>query len=81
MKHLPLAAALGFAFALAGCAATDPTLGGEKVARDTGYAPVGTMIPRKNGNGGATPVGAVDKTQMENSRTMESSGLAGIGKQ
>lgn len=78
MKYLPLAAALGLAFTLAGCAATDPTTGGEKIARDTGYAPVGTMIPRKNGTGlGAAPVTAVDKTAVENARAMQSNGVAG----
>ncbi len=81
MKYLPLSAALALAFTLAGCAATEPTAGGQKLAREEAYAPVGTMIPRKNGNGGAAPVGTVDRTQMENARTMEANGTAGIGKQ
>ena len=78
MKVLPLAAALGLAFALTGCAATDPTTGGQKVVREEAYAPVGTMIPRKKGTGeGAAPVTAVDRTQVENARAMQSNGIAG----
>jgi len=79
MKHLPLAAALGLAFSLAGCAATDPTATGQKVVREEAYAPVGTMIPRKNGTGlGAAPITAVDKTSVENARAMQSNGIAGL---
>ncbi|MCC2955992.1 hypothetical protein LK542_10240 [Massilia sp. IC2-477] len=83
MKHLPLftALALGLAASLAGCAATEPTTRGEKVAREEAYAPVGTFIPRKNGTGlGAAPITAVDKTAVENARAMQSSGLGGLGK-
>ncbi|MCC2955991.1 hypothetical protein LK542_10235 [Massilia sp. IC2-477] len=78
MKYLPLSAALALAFGLAGCAATDTPANGQKVAREESYAPVGTMIPRKNGSGlGAGPVTAVDKTQVENARAMQSNGVAG----
>lgn len=79
MKYLPLAAALALAFGLAGCAATDTPADGQKVAREEAYAPVGTMIPRKSGTGlGAGPVTAVDKTAVENARTMQSNGLSGM---
>ena len=79
MKYLPLCAALALAFGLAGCAATDTAASGQKVAREEAYAPVGTMIPRKNGSGlGAGPVTAVDKTQAENARAMQSNGLNGM---
>ncbi|VXC72863.1 hypothetical protein [Massilia sp. 9I] len=78
MKYLPLVAALGLVFGLAGCAATDPTTGGQKVVREEAYAPVGTMIPRKSGSGlGAAPITAVDKTAVENARQMQSNGVAG----
>lgn len=80
MTYLPLSAALALAFTLAGCAATDSTAtAGQKLARDEAYAPVGTMIPRKNGTGlGAAPVTAVDKTAVENARAMQSNGIAGL---
>jgi hypothetical protein len=79
MKYLPMSAlALGLAFGLSGCA-TDTPAGGEKLAREEAYAPVGTFIPRKNGTGlGAAPTTAVDKTQVENARPMQSNGLAGM---
>jgi len=80
MNTLPLSAALalGLAFGLAGCA-TDNPAGGEKVAREEAYAPVGTLIPRKNGTGlGASPVTAVSKTEVENARAMQSNGVAGM---
>lgn len=79
MKYLPLSAALALAFGLAGCAATDTTAtNGQKIAREEAYAPVGTMIPRKNGTGlGAAPITAVDKTAVENARAMQSNGVAG----
>ena len=82
MNHLPLCAALALAFGLAGCAATDTTAApGQKLAREEAYAPVGTMIPRKNGTGlGAAPITAVDKTAVENARAMQSNGLGGLGK-
>ena len=79
MKHLPLSFALvlGAVSSLAGCATESPA-SGEKVVREEAYAPVGTMIPRKKGTGeGAAPVTAVDRTQVENARAMQSNGIAG----
>jgi hypothetical protein len=79
MKYLPLSAALALAFGLAGCASTDTAPSGEKVVREEAYAPVGTMIPRKNGTGlGAAPITAVSKTAVENARAMQSNGIAGL---
>jgi hypothetical protein len=79
MKYLPMSAALALAFSLAACATTETPPGGEKLAREEAYAPVGTMIPRKNGTGlGAAPVTAVSKTAVENARAMQSNGLAGM---
>eukprot|EP01114_Cavostelium_apophysatum_P014244 TRINITY_DN3645_c0_g1_i1.p2 TRINITY_DN3645_c0_g1~~TRINITY_DN3645_c0_g1_i1.p2 ORF type:complete len:118 (-),score=12.47 TRINITY_DN3645_c0_g1_i1:710-1063(-) len=79
MKHLPFSAllALGLAGLLAGCATESPATG-EKIVREESYAPVGTMIPRKNGTGlGAAPITAVDKNAVENARAMQSNGVAG----
>ncbi|MCA1245237.1 hypothetical protein [Massilia sp. MS-15] len=78
MKYLPLSAALALVFSLAGCATETPA-NGEKVVREEAYAPVGTMIPRKNGTGlGAAPITAVSKTAVENARAMQSNGIAGL---
>jgi hypothetical protein len=78
MKTLPLSAAFALAFGLSGCA-TDTPAPGEKLVREEAYAPVGTFIPRKNGTGlGAAPITAVDKTQAENARAMQSNGVAGM---
>ena len=78
MKYLPLVTALGLGFGFAGCATETPTTG-EKLVREEAYAPVGTFIPRKNGTGlGAAPLTAVDKTEVENARAMQSNGVAGM---
>lgn len=68
MKAILTAAAL--CALSAGCALNAPQ-GGEQVAQEERYTPTGTMIPRKKGEG-AAPVGNVDKTQLENERTMQS---------
>ncbi len=73
MKAFTISAtlALPLALGLAGCATDAPT--GEKVAREEAYAPTGTFIPRKNGTGlGAAPITAVNKTEVENARAMQS---------
>jgi hypothetical protein len=82
MKHLALLPGLTLAstlaLSLAACT-TSPREGGDKLAREEAYAPIGTLIPRKNGQGlGAAPVTAVDKTQVENARAMQSNGVAGM---
>ncbi len=80
MKYLPLSAALalGLVAGLTGCATDNPATG-EKIVREEAYAPVGTMIPRKNGTGlGAAPVTSVSKTAVENARAMQSNGVAGM---
>lgn len=46
-----------------------------KVAKEEAYAPTGTFIPRKNGQGlGGTAIGTVRKQDVENARAMNSSG-------
>jgi len=62
---------------LAGCETTAPAEdSGEKLARQSnGYAPTGTFIKRKDGEGlGPTAIGAVSKQEAENARAMHSSG-------
>lgn len=59
---------------LAGCA-TDPGAGSDNLAQQEGYAPTGTFIKRKNGEGlGPTSIGTVRKQDVENARAMNSSG-------
>jgi hypothetical protein len=73
MKNiLTLALACGM---LAACASTDPAGQGEKVAKSNGYAPTGTFIKRKDGEGlGPTLIGTVPKQEAENARNSMSSG-------
>jgi hypothetical protein len=60
---------------LASCASTDPARQGEKVASSNGYAPTGTFIKRKDGEGlGPTLIGTVPKQEAENARNSMSSG-------
>ncbi|SFC96299.1 hypothetical protein [Massilia yuzhufengensis] len=66
------------ALSLSGCAAPTAPDGARKVARDEAYAPTGTFIPRKNGQGlGAAPITAVDRNAVENARATQSNGVAG----
>jgi hypothetical protein len=72
MKLFVMAAAA--CMMLGGCA-TSPTDGGQKVAKEESYAPTGTFIPRKNGQGlGPTSIGTVRTQDAENARAMNSSG-------
>ncbi len=65
---------------LTGCEST-PTEGGQKLAREESYAPTGTFIPRKNGQGlGPSQIGTVRKDDLENQRTMGSSDQVGATK-
>ncbi|MCA1854862.1 hypothetical protein LE190_02810 [Massilia oculi] len=60
---------------LAGCASPGSTQQGAKVADTSGYAPTGTFIKRKDGEGlGPTLIGTVPKQETENARAMMSSG-------
>ncbi len=62
---------------LAGCATQVPADDTKvaKVAKDEAYAPTGTLIPRKNGQGlGGTAIGTVRTQDVENARAMNSSG-------
>jgi len=60
---------------LAACASTAPARQGEKVAKSDGYAPTGTFIKRKDGEGlGPTLIGTVPKQEAENARNSMSSG-------
>lgn len=65
---------------LAGCETTAAE-GGEKLAREEAYAPTGTFIPRKKGQGlGAAQIGTVRKDDLENQRNMGSSDQVGASK-
>lgn len=60
---------------LGACASTPPAEQGEKVAKSEGYAPTGTFIKRKDGEGlGPTLIGTVPKQEAENARNSMSSG-------
>ena len=65
---------------LAGCATETPADGPKvaKVAKEEGYAPTGTYIKRKNGQGlGGTAISTVRKQDVEDARAMNSSGQGG----
>jgi hypothetical protein len=60
---------------IAGCAGAPGSESGKNPAGERvsdAYVPIGTIIPRKRSQGGATaaPVGEVDKQALENERAM-----------
>lgn len=78
MKKFMIAAAA--CTILVGCATDTPADGPRvaKVVKEESYAPTGTFIPRKNGQGlGGTAIGTVRKQDVEDARAMNSSGAGG----
>ena len=67
MKRFTLALLAG-TILLSGCASDSSKTNGQEVA-ERGYTPVGTNIPRKNGEG-AGKVTTVDRQALENERMM-----------